>query len=344
MNKWAVGVWVAAMALGFLVSGSVTAEDRGTFANPLMRGEADPFLTYVSGRYYLLNTGGREDGFFPQDTHEMAIRSAPTLLGLRTAKPKAVYTIANDPDSKNPNNQFYESPELYEFNGRWYIYYTSYANSVKVIESDTDNPLGTYHAKATLTTNTYDATLLQMPDKKLYLLGSTYGHLVIQSLSNPYTTVGQSVEIAQKDQSWEHTVIEAPEAVWHKGQLTLLYSAGGYNKDDYGVGGLKFLGGDPMLPASWKKLPGPLLRGLPSANVWCAGVASPFLSPDGKETWFVYGGYGGYDYVKDLGIDPRIILAQPLHWNADNTPSLGVPAALGLVLKLPSGDGAPPQK
>ncbi len=330
--------------LGLLAPNTLSAQDKGTFANPLIRGEADPFITYTQGRYYLLNTGGQEDGFFPQDTHEMAIRSSPTLLGLRAAKPKAVYTIANDPDSKNPNNQFYESPELYKFNGRWYIYYTSYANSVKVIESDTNDPLGSYHTKATLTTNTYDASLLQMPDKKLYLLGSTYGHLVIQPLSNPYMVGGPQMEIAGRDQSWEQTVIEAPEAVWHKGQLTLIYSAGGYNKDNYGVGGLKFQGGDPMLPASWKKLPGPLFRGLPAAKVWCAGVASPFASPDGKESWFAYGGYSGYDYAKDLGVDPRIILAQPLGWNADNTPNFGVPTSLGSPLKLPSGEGAQKRK
>jgi GH43 family beta-xylosidase len=179
-----------------------------------------------------------------------------------------------------------------------------------------------------------------MPDGKLYLLGSTYGALVIQPLSNPYTIGGPQTEIAHRDQSWEQVVIEAPGAVWHNGQLTLLYSAGGYNKDNYGVGGLKLTGGDPTRAASWTKLPGPLFRGLPSAHVWCAGVASPFPAPDGRETWFVYSDYNAYDYAKDFGAGPRTIMAQPLTWNADNTPDLGVPIAPGRPLPLPSGEAA----
>lgn len=310
----------------------------GTFTNPIDSDGADPFVTYANGNYYLLCTDGPNDSFDANGPHHLTVRAAPSLGGLRDAPPKTVFEVPLDPDSKNPNNQFYESPELWKIGGHWYIYYTSYPNTVKVLEADGDSPQGAFHAKATLTTNTYDASVLQMPDGKLYLMGSTYGALVIQPLSNPYTVSGPQTEIAHKDQSWEQVVIEAPGAVWHNGQLTLLYSAGGYNKDNYGVGGLKLTGQDPTLAASWTKLPGPLFRGLPSAHAWCAGVAAPFLSPDGRETWFAYSGYHAYDYAKDLGQGPRVISAQPLSWAADNTPDLGVPVSPGQPLPLPSGD------
>lgn len=311
---------------------------RGVFTNPIDPNGADPFLLYDHGTYYLLCTDGPRDSFAPDGPHTITVRAARSLGSLSKATPKTVYTVTNDPKSSSKNNQFYESPELWHFGAHWYIYYTEYPNTVRVIESDTDDPQGAYHDKATLTNNTYDASVLVMPTGGLYLLGSTYGALVIQPLSNPYTLGGPQTVIARRDQSWEHTVIEAPDAVWHDGRLTLLYAAGGYNKDDYGVGGLKFTGTDPTQAASWTKLPGPLFRGLPSAHVWCAGVASPFASPDGTQTWFVYSDYNGYDYVKDVGTGPRTIMAQPMTWEPDGTLNLGVPLPPGQSLPLPSGE------
>ncbi len=339
-----VRLLLAALSLSLFLPGRMIhaapahAAPQHTFANPIDPNGADPFVTYADGRYYLLGTDGPNDAYDAGGPHHLTVRSARSLGELRAAPPKTVYDVPSDPKSTNPHNQFYESPELWRLNGKWYIYYTEYPNTVNVLEADGADPQGAFHFKASLTNNTYDATVLQMPDGALYLLGSTYGSLVIQPLSNPYTVSGQQTEIAHRDQGWEHVVIEAPDALWHDGQLTLLYASGGYNKDDYGVGGLTFHGGDPTKAVSWSKLPGPLFRGLPSARVWCAGVASPFTSPDGRETWFVYSDYNAYDYAKDVGIGPRTIMAQRLTWAADGTPVLGVPAPPGTPLSLPSGD------
>ena len=197
-----------------------------------------------------------------------------------------------------------------------------------------------YRDRGILTTNTYDATVLALPDGRLYLLGSTYGSLVIQPLSDPVTVSGPQHSIASRTQPWEEVVIEAPSALWHDGQLWLLYTCGGYNKQDYAVGALRFLGGDPLNAASWQKIPGPLFTQLPSARVWCAGAAAAFTSPDGQENWFAYSDYNAYHAEKDLGTGPRTIMVQRLTWRADGTPDLGQPTAPSTVLPLPSGDPA----
>ena len=70
-----------------------------------------------------------------------------------------------------------------------------------MLESDSANPQGTYHLKATLTSNTYDATILQMPNGALYLLGSTDGSIVIQPMSIPTPRSGGKTAIVGSSQA-----------------------------------------------------------------------------------------------------------------------------------------------
>ena len=163
------------------------------------------------------------------------------------------------------------------------------------MESAVDDPLSDYHDRGILNTNTYDATVLPMPDGRLYLLGSTYGSLVIQPLSDPVDGLRSAARHRRPHAALGRSRHRSPSALWHDGQLWLLYTCGGYNKADYAVGALRFLGGDPLNPASWQKLPGPLFTQLPAARVWCAGAAAAFTSPDGKEDWFAYSDYNAYN-------------------------------------------------
>lgn len=314
----------------------------GTFANPIHPNAADPFVTFQRGNYYLLCTDSANDPFENARPHRLTVRVAPSLGGLSTALPKTVFTTVENPKSTNPHNTFYESPELWHFGEHWYIYFTEYANTIHVLESTGDDPLGEYRDRGILNTNTYDATVLPLPDGRLYLVGSTYNSLVVQPLANPYTVGGPQREIAVKDQPWEETVIEAPTFLWHGEQLWMLYSCGGYNKENYGIGAMRFLGGDPADRAAWQKLPGPVFTQLPASKVWCAGAPCAFLSPDGKENWLAYSDYNAFDYGKHLGKGPRTIMAQPIHWRADGTPDLGQPIAPSTPIPLPSGDSGRP--
>ena len=121
----------------------------------------------------------------------------------------------------------------------------------------------------------------------------------------------------------------------------MLYTCGGYNQQNYGVGILRYRGGDPTDAAAWEKLPGPLFTGRPEAGVWCAGAACAFASPDGTETWFAYSDYHAYDETQKRAHGPRTIMAQRVMWRADGTPDLGRPVATTQALPLPSGDPGP---
>jgi GH43 family beta-xylosidase len=296
----------AGLAIGLFLAGNTSA-----FTNSIY-GYADPFLTYTNGLYYLLGTGN--------DT--IKVVSAPALAGLHSGKVAGVYHAG----------VFFESPELYWMgppDNHWYIYYTQYPNSVRVIESDTTDPQGTYHYKATLTTNTYDATVIRI-NGSLYLLGSTYANLVIQPLATPYTSSGPQTAIAGLTQPWETNVIEAPDAVINPaGVLYLLYASGTYNNENYAAGALKFNGGDPLVAANWTKLPGPLFHGPARDGNFATATCSAFKTAGGQD-WFVYGGY------PTAGFTSRSTRVQPMSWNRDGTPHLGTPLPLGQAINEPA--------
>lgn len=285
------------------------------YSNPIVNPSADPFITYQNGNYYLLETNLG---------NTITIKTSPSLATLGAATAHNIYNTGG----------FFESPELYNFNGLWYIYYTQYPSTVKVLESSTSDPLSAYHLKATLTTNTYDATVLQMPGGDLYLISSNYNYIVIQSMANPYTLTGSPVNLVSHTQSWEIGPVEGPEALWHNGQLDILYASGNYDKNNYGEGALHFNGGDPGIAANYTKLPGPIFTGEPSRGVYDAGVVSPFSSPDGTQTYFCYS-----DYKDSSTNDPsRCIMAQKMTFGPNNDPILGNPIGPGQAIALPSGD------
>ena len=305
---------VLSAAASFCV-GTCTAVDAQTYTNPQRVGAADPFITYQNGTYYLMGTSL---------SNNIIIWSSNTLAGLGKGASTSIYDTGG----------FYESAEMYHFNGLWYVYYTQYPLTVKVIESDSNNPLGTYHAKATLTTNTYDASVLQMPGGGLYLLGSTFGSIVIQPMSNPYTISGGQSTIAVQDQGWENNVIEGPNPVWHNGQLDIMYSSGTYNQSNYGSSVIHFNGGDPTNKGNWNKVPGPLFTQNPNNGVWYAGVTSPFSSPDGTQSYFTYSGYNSSNNADSN----RIICSQPMTFDKNNDPVMGTALPLGQPIAVPAGD------
>lgn len=307
--------YILPLCLLLAATGAQAAPQKAqTFYNPILTAAADPYITYTNGRYYLLYTD------VGSTKSRITVRSSASLATLGAAPAVPVY----DPGG------FFESPELYHFGKLWYIYYTRFPNTVYVLESDMDNPQKKFHFKAMLTTNTYDAGLLQMLGGKLYLLSSDYNSLRIQPLSNPYTVSGPQISIAVKTQPWEVGAIEAPNAFRHHGRLFILYSAGNYNKDNYAAGALRFNGGDPASPGAWTKLPGPLLTENTAAGIWDAGVPSAFTAANGQE-WFAYSDYNSPD-----GADVhRSILVQPMRFDAQDNPVLRPALPLTQALQVP---------
>jgi len=282
--------------LFFLVlTGPLCGQAKGSrFSNPVIPADsADPYVQYYGGKYYVVCTHGdiapSTNG--PGPSTKITIYASTTLGGLREAKPLPVREVG----------EFFESPELWHFKDRWYIYYTTPhsvvgqpdRNFVRYLESVANDPLGPYARSGVLQAGAWDATILQMRENR-YLLSSSGGSLLIQKMNGPRQMSGPAATLSSLSESWEKAgnvrhLMEAPEVLEHGGQYFILYTAGDYRTNDYRLGALKYLGGDPLLAASWQKIPGPLFQGNGGSSRG-AGDCTPFRAADGS-TWFAYSGW-----------------------------------------------------
>ncbi|WP_327654002.1 glycoside hydrolase family 43 protein [Streptomyces sp. NBC_00483] len=303
-----------------------------TFRNPLNTGP-DPFLSYANGAYHLTTTQG----------DSIKMWSSPSLATLLDADPKTVWT-----DSDASRNQHIWAPEFYRSGGHWYMYYTADDGTddhhrLYVLESDGDDPTGPYHFKAKLTPPNHandfaiDPGILQH-NGKLYLAYSginQYQHngLNIAPMSNPYTVSGDAVAIDGAGGCPE--VREGPEFLNRNGRTWMTYSACDTGKPDYQVWMMSLAdGADPLVAGNWKQHDGPVFKRADDRGVFGPGHHAFFKSPDGKEDWLIY-------HAKTTSTNTysnRTTRAQKISWNADGSPNLGTPLAMGATQNLPSGD------
>ncbi|MFV8182009.1 family 43 glycosylhydrolase [Streptomyces sp. AF1B] len=304
----------------------------GTFRNPLNTGP-DPFMTYWNGNYYLTTTQG----------DSIRMWRSPSLGTLLTADPVTVWT-----DTDPSRNQHIWAPEFYRFGNRWYLYYTADDGTddhhrVYVLESDGDDPAGSYHFKAKLAPPNHasdfaiDPGILQH-DGRLYLAYAginQYQHngINIAPMSNPYTVSGDAVAIDAAGGCPE--VREGPEFLNRNGRTWMTYSTCDTGKPDYQVWMMSLAdGADPLVPANWQQHSGPVFSRADDHGVYGPGHHAFFRSPDGTEDWIVYHAKSTSAYT----YTDRTTRAQKIIWNADGSPNLGRPLAMGATQDLPSGD------
>ncbi|WP_420077229.1 family 43 glycosylhydrolase [Streptomyces sp. JL3001] len=325
----------------------VSAADGRPYANPLKSFKgADPWLQYHDGNYYLITT---------TFTGILGIRKSPTLAGLATAPNVQVWS-----DTTSTRNTNFWAPEMHLVDGHWYVYYSAGRSGVAccdsqrthVLESAGTDPMGPYTYKGSLTGSNLtpggwliDASLLRA-NNRLYLVGSGFvdgstQSLVIAPLSNPYTLASSTFTvISGPTLDWERSgspVNEGPEPLYHDGRTFLTYSASSCQTADYKLGQLELTGTDPLSPASWTKKQTPAFQRSDANGVYGPGHNGFFSSPDGTENWIVYHANSASNGGCGNG---RTTRAQEFTWNADGTPNLGTPAALGTTLPGPSGESA----
>ena len=304
----------------------------GTFRNPLNSGP-DPFVTHFNGAYYLTATQG--------DSIRMwRSTSLGTLLSAD------LVTVWTDTDPSRNRNIW--APEFYRFGDRWYLYYTADDgvddhHRLYVLESERDDPAGPYHFKAKLAPPDHadkfaiDPGILQH-NGRLYLAYAginQYQHngINIAPMSSPYTVSGNAVPIDAAGGCPE--VREGPEFLNRNGRTWMTYSACDTGKPDYQVWMMSLRDGtDPLVPANWTQHAGPVFSRADDRGVHGPGHHAFFRSPDGTEDWIVY-------HAKTTSTNTytnRTTRAQKISWNADGSPNLGRPLALGATQDLPSGD------
>jgi GH43 family beta-xylosidase len=228
------------------------------------------------------------------------------------------------------------SPELQWLDGKWYIYFALYngqngAERMYVLESASANALDpyTWRGKLDIPTDRWaiDGSVLEMNNGEKYFIWSgwegltnTSQRLYIARMSNPYTIASDRMCISQPEYDWEKRgyphVNEGPQALKHQGRIFIIYSASGSWTDDYCLGQLTYLGGDPLQPTSWRKKPQPVFS--KTDTIFGPGHAS-FVEID-QQHYIIY-----HAARSSQAGWARQIRAKPFTWNADGSPYFGQP-------------------
>ena len=341
-------VWLAVPALVGCSGGGGTVEPpptpQCTFANPVGAG-ADPWVVRESGQYYMVQS--RDNGIY--------VSRAARLTEVAGGGTRV--WVAPD-TGWNRTNVW--APELHRVDGRWYIYYAAGRSGppfihqrAGVLESAGDDPMGPYTDRGMLYTGddpagsparwAIDLTIGRI-NGQLYAAWSgwetdaatdrTPQHLYMAPMSNPYTISGARTRISSPVEPWERgtelDLQEAPEFLQRNGSTFIIYATRESWLPDYRLGQLRLTGANPLQPAGWTKS-GPVFQ--PGEGVIGVGHASFTQSPDGTEDWMVYhaktSAAPGWD---------RVIRMQKFTWNADGSPSFGIPVASGRQVARPAGE------
>jgi GH43 family beta-xylosidase len=306
--------------------------------NPLIQQRADPYIYHHTDGYYFTATAPEYD--------RIILRKATTLQGLGSASETVIWQR----HSSGIMGAHIWAPELHHIDGKWYIYFAAsstqdvWAIRIYGLENVSADPLqGTWEERDQIKTNwesfSLDATTFEHNGIR-YLVWAQHDpaiggntNLYIAAMSNPWTISGDQVMISRPEYDWETTgflVNEGPAVIKRNGRIFISYSASATDAN-YAMGLLTASQDSNLLDASsWSKSPTPVFR---SANgVYGPGHNSFTVSPDGAYDILVY---HGRDYEKISG-DPlndpnRHTRVQPLHWNADGTPTFGEPVANGPV-------------
>ncbi|WP_283629177.1 family 43 glycosylhydrolase [Shewanella baltica] len=341
---------VAVMALssclgaGMVHASPISTDDNRitseTFANPLFRNGADPWLEYFNGNYYLTTTTW---------TSELVMRKSPTIAGLADAPAHNIWTGTDK--SRCCNFWAFEFHPMQTADGlRWYVIYTSGVaenfdgQRNHILESEGSDPMGPYTYKGTPMPDHWniDGSYLEYKGQLYFLWSEWHGKdqvNLIAKMSNPWTVEGEHKVITQPTYAWEKSglnVNEGPEIIQHQGRTFLVHSASFCNTEDYSLGVVELTGTDPMDPAAWTKYDKPFFS---KANgVYGPGHHGFFTSPDGSEDWLVYHGNSS---PTDGCSGTRSARAQPFKWDEKGLPNFGEPMADKQPLRVPSGEFGP---
>lgn len=313
-----------------------------TFSNPVMEG-ADPFVTYHDGYYYMLVTRG----------DRVAIKRSAELHRIHEYNEIVVWRFQNTQVGGH-----IWAPEIHQIDGKWYIYtcgqntgllnnpvsvpYVQDDQQMFVLESQSDDPLGSYEFKSWIIegTGAIDETIFTHTDGKRYMVWSQFNQpgqpqsqcLYIAELINPWTVGTTHIKISCPELPWERNgwpVNEGAAMLQRNGKTYTVYSGSGYTTPEYALGYMVNTDGDLLNSGSWIKK-GPVFQQNPEGGVYSTGHNSFIKSPDGSEDWIVYHGRLSSNEYRS-----RYVFLQRFLWKGDE-PYFGVPVPVGEDMTCPS--------
>jgi GH43 family beta-xylosidase len=340
---------IACMSVALLLQSMVAAAAGEAFRNPLFAG-GDPWVTRVDGIYYYSasNCG----------IADICIKRSQSLSGLVRAPWLGVW---NPPEKNGANSKQIWAPEIHHLRGRWYIYYAADDGDndnhrLYVLESDRaeggyrEGGTGYPHGWLADSSKDWaiDPDVFIAADGRLYLTWSCTDYrdsrfpqrICLARMRDPLHVTGPTVRLSRPTEQWEvrgKPIQEGPVGYAREGRTYITYSAGAsWIPEDYAVGLLTLApGASPLDGAAWTKS-GPIFDH--HGTVYGPGSVVFVRSPDGRQWWNMYHAIDRLDCRP--AYQCRDIRMQPMHFDAEGSPMLGVPVEAGAPLPLPSGDRA----
>lgn len=316
-----------------------------TFTNPIAD-LPDPFITYIDGYYYYTGTTGVD----------VSLKRSKTLEGLKQTPSVRLF----GPGDPGAQLEHYWAPEIFKFDGKWYIYYSALQQGSTmrtfVIENTSNDPMNpanwTFKGKLYSPGQDYwaiDGTVLELAGTRYFLwsgidiISHSFNYdkpqrNYISKMSNPWTLTGSRTLLTSPSASEllnKNFVNEGPEVLHKNGKVFMVYSSNGCNTPYYH---LKMISiddtKDPLVASNWISH-GTVFSKDASVSSYGTGHHSFFKSPDGTEDWIAYHATpnpGGNCTFKRT---PR---AKKIAFAANGTPEFGTPIAAGQPIKAPSGE------
>ena len=333
------------LVIKYKISSSKVADAKeGQFLNPIGAEEQrpDPFVyKHIDGYYYGMHTVMDEKGYTPK----VVLYKSKTLSDLYT-KGEKKYVFEMPKGQWNSANVW--DPEIYYFDGTWYIYYSLSTFKMGVLSNKSPNPMeGEWIDQGRILENeawAIDGSIFKQ-NNKMYMVWSGIPaegmqRIYIREMSSPTTFIGDKLELSKPEYEWERQgaevkdVNEGPIALQRNGKTFIVYSGSFCVTEYYKLGMLTIDDDkDPMIKENWTKSDKPVFEASDKNEIWGPGHNSFTTSPDGKEDWIVY-----HALTKREVGGKRYLMMQEFKWNKDGTPNFGTPKGRKKALDKPSGE------
>jgi len=264
---------------------------------PFIEQRADPFVTYVDGKYYFMASVPEYD--------RLIIRCSDTLWGLRDAEERVIWTKHTDGDM----SRHIWAPELHRIDGRWYVYFAASREDdiwrlrPYVLECDGSDPMtDSFSERGMMRCSdddiysfrafSLDATTFECGGERYYVwaekvsVGIQISNLYIARMESPTKLSTPQVLLTTPDYDWERVDIwvnEGPAVLKKDGRIYLTYSASATG-ECYCMGMLSIdEDGDILDPRAWMKEKKPVLASDREFGFYGPGHNSFTVLPDGTD-------------------------------------------------------------